>query len=70
MARQYSPKTFLRKAPNKLLKKYLAKHNVGTDLQWEHLAETDIDLAFEAMENAPEPARREIDGRVAALYGL
>ena len=39
MARQYSPKTFLRKAPNKLLKEYLAKHNVGTDLQWEHLAE-------------------------------
>jgi hypothetical protein len=39
MARQYSPKSFLRQAPNKLIRRYLEDRNVGNDIKWDALRE-------------------------------
>lgn len=61
MARQYSPKSFLRAAPNALLKRYLADKGAGGDLNWDSLGETETSPIFEAMEKATETVRAQID---------
>ena len=61
MPRQYSTKTFLRQAPNSLLRRYLQKHEIGYDLPWDHLPETEIDVIFKTIQAAPETMRRRID---------
>ena len=70
MPRQYSPKTFLRQAPNALLRRYLQKHEIGEDLPWDHLPETEIDLVFKTIEAAPETMRRRIDRDLREIYEM
>jgi hypothetical protein len=61
MARQYSPKTFLRQAPNTLLQRYLTEKGVGSDLPWDHLVENNIEPIYGAIEAVEERVRRVID---------
>lgn len=70
MARQYSPKGFLRRAPNKLLKRSLAAHDLATDIPWERLGETEIDPIFKAVDGAPESIRSQIDTDFRAIEAL
>ena len=61
MARQYSPKSFLRQAPNELIRRYLEERNVGKDIKWDTLREVDIEPIFAAIGAAPESVRTEIE---------
>ena len=61
MARQYSLKTFLRQAPNALLRRYLEAHGVGKTLKWRSLAEKSVDRIARAIEEAHEEVRRGIE---------
>ncbi len=56
MARNYSPKTFLRQAPNVILKEYFRRRGELTDIDFDGLTETQVDPIFEAMEAMP-PSR-------------
>jgi len=50
MARQYSPKDFLRRAPNKLLRRYLQERGVGSGIRWDDLREMGIAVIFKAVD--------------------
>ncbi len=49
MPRHYSPRDFLRLAPNALLARYFHERNLLTDLDIDSLAETDVQPIFEAL---------------------
>ena len=61
MWRNYSPKTFLRQTPNKVLKEYFVSKNLLTDIDFNSLNETEIEVVAEALERLPEKDRREIE---------
>ena len=59
MSRPYSPKTFLRKVPNKLLKEYFARHGGLPEVDFDKLAENRMESVFEAMQKlAPKTETR------------
>lgn len=72
MARQgtYSQKSFLRQAPNKLLKQYLARHSIGLGITWDNLKEMNIDSIYRAVQEAPESIQREIDADFREIDAL
>jgi len=51
MSRNYSPKTFLRQTPNRILKEYFHSKKLLQDIDFDNLREMDIDSIYEAMEN-------------------
>ena len=61
MSRNYSPKTFLRKTPNALLKEYFAAKGVLGEIDFNKLGETQVDLVIAAMEALPVRKRTEIE---------
>ncbi len=61
MARQYQLKSFLRSAPNELLRRYLADHNIGADIDWDSIKETQIGPIVEALADAPESVRCQVE---------
>jgi hypothetical protein len=60
MGKNYSPKVFLLKAPNALLKQYLAAKGIGADLPWKHSSEKDIEPIYREIEAAPQNLYRQI----------
>lgn len=61
MWRNYSPKTFLRQTPNKVLKEYFARRNVLADVDFDSLKETEIEPIAQALDELPEKERTEIE---------
>jgi len=61
MARQYSLRSFLRNAPNALLRRYLTDKGIGSDLGWDSLGETQVGPILEAIERAPAEVRVEVE---------
>ncbi len=61
MSRNYSPKTFLRKTPNALLKEYFSRINVLKDIDFDTLGETEIDAISEALDELPAVQKRDIE---------
>lgn len=61
MSRNYSPKTFLRKTPNTILKEYFASKNLLTDIDFDSLGETEIDTIDQALGGLPEKEKRDIE---------
>ena len=61
MSRPYSRKSFLRQAPNALLKRYLAERELGRTFQWDALPEKMTDDIHRVIETAPERKRSGID---------
>jgi hypothetical protein len=61
VTRQFSPKSFLRRAPSTLLKRYLGDKRVAVDVPQDRLRARDVDRLFAAIEAAPEEIRRQID---------
>ncbi|MDI9431538.1 MAG: hypothetical protein QM570_07455 [Planctomycetota bacterium] len=61
MSRNYSPKTFLRKTPNALLKEYFAAKGVLGEIAFEKLGETKVDPVIAAMEALPVRERTLIE---------
>jgi len=54
MSRNYSPKTFLRQSPNKILKEYFARKNLLTNIYFDSLQETEIEPIAQAIDQLPE----------------
>ncbi|HUW09468.1 MAG TPA: hypothetical protein VM537_07030 [Anaerolineae bacterium] len=61
MAHHYSPRMFLRQAPNALLGAYFARHGQLSDLPWETLKETDVDPIYEAWQALPKEERDQAE---------
>jgi len=61
MARQYSPKNFLRQAPNALLARYFQEKHVLTEVDFTALSETNIGPIYEAWDDLPSETRRSIE---------
>ena len=61
MAHQYSPKMFLRQAPNALLEAYFARDGRLSDLPWGTLEEMDVDPIYDAWQALPREARDQAE---------
>lgn len=61
MSRNYSPKTFLRRTPNHILKEYFHRKDLLKDIDFDKLGETEIDPIFEAMDKLSEKQRNNIE---------
>ncbi|MCK4608319.1 MAG: hypothetical protein KAT71_02450 [Gammaproteobacteria bacterium] len=61
MSKQYSPKRFFRKAPNKLLQQYFNNKEVLTDIDFSTLTETKVDPIYDAWLKLPEDIRNKIE---------
>lgn len=62
MSRPYSPKTFLRKVPNKLLKAYFSRHGGLPDVDFDKLAENNMGPVFDAMSKLTAQIMTRIEG--------
>lgn len=67
---RYTPKVFLRQAPNRLLQSYLAAQGLLSAFPWEHLRETKIEPLHEAILGLPEGQRRQIGRDFRAIWDL
>lgn len=61
MALQYSLKSFLRQAPNDLLRRHLEGYGVGKDLPWARLTQGSIEPIYRAIEAQDEKVRQRIE---------
>ena len=61
MARQYHLRSFLRDAPNVFLRRYLAEKDIGLQLDWDALGETEIVPIFDAIQEAAPEVRVECE---------
>ena len=61
MWRNYSPRTFLRKTPNKVLKEYFARKGLLSDVDFDSLDETEIEVVDEALDRLVEKEKIEIE---------
>ncbi len=62
MARQYSPKDFLRNVSNSTLKEYFEQYEVFKDVDFSPKDEIDIGAVFEAMGELSEKERSKVNG--------
>ncbi len=70
MPRQYSPRTFLRKTPNALLKEYFAAQDVLGDIDFDKLGETEVEPIMAAMEALPMREGMLIEEEFRQVYEL
>lgn len=70
MSRDYSPKTFLRKTPNDLLKQYFESKGILAKLDFGKLGETEIDPIFEAMDELSDKQRNDIEAEFRQINEL
>lgn len=61
MARNYSPKSFFRHAPNAMLMKYFSKHDVLTEYDFSEITETKIEPIYQAWLSLPDTQRGEME---------
>jgi len=67
MSRVYSPKTFLRKTPNALLKAYFAKKSLLGDIDFDKLGKTKADRVMQAIERLPGGKQTETEADFRAV---
>ena len=70
MSRQYSPKSFFRHAPNAMLKRYFAKHNVLSEYDFSEVTETKIEPIYQAWLALPDTQRGEMERDFKAIDAL
>ena len=70
MRPRYTPKVFLRQAPNRLLQSYFSAKGLLGDLPWHDLRETRIEPIHLAILALPEAERREIGRDFRAIWDL
>lgn len=61
MSRNYSPKTFLRQTPNRILKEYFARKKLLTDIDFGALGKMEIDPILEAVNTLSEEQSSKIE---------
>ncbi|MCC6392607.1 MAG: hypothetical protein IT167_18550 [Bryobacterales bacterium] len=70
MVPSYTPKVFLRQAPNRLLHSYFQTKGLLLDLPWKDFRETRIDPIHQAILALPEAQRRDIGRDFRAIWEL
>ncbi len=70
MARNYSPKVFLRQAPNELLRRYLSELGLDKSVPWDQVSDKHIDAVYKAIENLPEPDKQAIDRDFREIHAM
>jgi hypothetical protein len=61
MAQEYQPRRFFRNAPNRLLQRYFAAHNVLSEVDFGALTETQVEPIYEAWLKLSDDARKEME---------
>jgi len=61
MANDYAPKLFLRQAENVLLKEYFTARGELGDIDWDGMAETDVDAVYAAWQALPEDKVEQVE---------
>lgn len=61
MSRNYSPKTFIQKTPNALLKLFFEQKAITLGLDWEKLQESDVDPIYDAIQELDDKSRVKIE---------
>jgi hypothetical protein len=70
MARQYSPRTFLRQVSNHLLKEFFDQRQELAEIPWVTQGETEIGLIYDAWQALPAPQRSEVDRAFQAIQEM
>jgi hypothetical protein len=70
MSRQYSPRNFLRHAPNELLARYFEERNLLTDLDIASLPETEVQPIFDAWMALPPEQSAEVNSDFELVTSL
>lgn len=70
MSRNYSPKTFLRQAPNRMLKTYFADKNLLSEVDFDALGKAEIDPIIEAVNVLPEEQSSRIEADFRQAYEM
>jgi len=72
MAHDYTPRYFLRQAPNGLLKAYFARKNELTETQWAMLGDSakDKDIIYRAWQSLPPDRIRQVESEFRAIHEL
>jgi hypothetical protein len=70
MSRQYSPRNFLRHAPNELLARYFQERNLLTDLDIASLPETEVQPIFDAWMALPPEQSAEVNSDFELVASL
>jgi hypothetical protein len=61
MARNFSPRHFLQKTPNVLLKRYFETKNIAIVVEWDGLGESDVEPIYEAIQKLQDKDRTETE---------
>jgi len=70
MAHEYTPKYFLRQAPNDLLQAYFTRHGELADVSWDALEKEDIDPIYEAWRDLPAERVGKVESEFRAIFDL
>ena len=70
MARHYSPKTFLRQAPNRLLERYFQERRLLGEVDFAAIAETKIDPIFEVWQNLSSEIHGKVENDFRDIHAL
>ena len=70
MARNYSPKNFLRQAPNALLARYCQEKELLAEVDFTGLSETNIGPIYDAWDHLPSETRRMMESDFRNIYAL
>jgi hypothetical protein len=70
LARQYSPRNFLRQAPNALLARYFHERGLLTEFDIASLPETDIQPLFDASASLPPERAAEVNSDFQLVHAL
>ncbi len=72
MSRNYSPRNFLRKVPNYLLKDYFEdeKRKLPLEIEWDNVGEADVEVIRAAIENLPEQTQTLIEEEFRQINDL
>ncbi len=70
MAQEYQPRRFFRHAPNRLLRRYFAAHNVLPEVDFGALTETQVEPIYEAWLKLSDDARKEMEQDFQGIDGL
>ncbi|MCD6416388.1 MAG: hypothetical protein J7M08_06800 [Planctomycetes bacterium] len=70
MANDYAPKLFLRQAENVLLKEYFTARGELGDIDWDGMAETDVDAVYAAWQALPEDKVEQVEQDFRDIFDL
>jgi hypothetical protein len=70
MAGQYSLRSFLRHVPNALLQRYLQSNDLGHEIDWGEVSETQVNPIVHEIGEAPENYRAQIESDFRLIHSM